>query len=283
MGVYLKNKPSSLNYIVSNSILQFLLMGVLSLWLLIPNMLDGLSNQDTGIIELNESANDDEIDQILILLNQENWIDKLSIKHISKEEAISIMQNEIDVNMMDRVKEDNPFRDVITFSTLSDNHLKNNFESLRKRMETQVSIGGIYNLEDAEIPNPSLVSRWSKTLAIPVSALIMLLGYLFLNSSIKSLLDSNHNMINSLSIYGSEPHFIKGIFRKKLLKETFIGWVIAIVLYILAFYLILAAMKVSFSDISIQLMALTVLLPLFLMSFFIYLSINKKINDLFKI
>jgi len=233
MGVYLKNKPSTVNYIVSSSILQFLLMGVLSIWLIFPNILENLGSQEVGLVELSDDVGDEEIDEVLILLNQEQWIDKLSIKHISQEEAISIMENEIDKEMIGRVREENPFRDIITFSSVDKNNLDSNFELLREKSKSEMDIAGIYNLAETPIQNKSIVSTLSKTISLPLALLIAILGFLFLNSGVQAMVDQNYKMLRSLLLYGSEPHYIKSMFRKALLKETFIGWVVGFILFIL--------------------------------------------------
>lgn len=282
MGVYLKNKPSRLNYIVSNGILQFLLIGVLAIWLLFPKLLGSLTYPDNGLVELNEGVGDEEIDQVLILLSQEKWIDKISIRHISREEALSIMGEEIDGLMLTRLEKENPFRDVITFSSNKELAITNEFELLRKKYQSESGISGVYNLANAADNHTPLVSSWSRAFSIPLALLIAFLAFLYLNSLVQSLIEKNLDMIKSLSSYGSEPSFIARKFRIKLIRETFIGWLLGFILFIVAFYLILSAVKVGFSDIRLEMIALTVLLPLLLMIIFIFISVNKKISNLSK-
>lgn len=277
MGVYLKNKPSTVNYIVSNGILQFLLMAILSIWLILPTLLENIGPQNTGLIELSEEVDDEDIDRILILLHGEEWIDKFSINHISKEDAISIMEEEIDASMKTRVVADMPLRDVIVFFTDSEISIPENFEDLKAKSKSESAISGIYHLDDAGLKKSSKVGSWSRLFSLPMSLLIALLTFLFLSSSVRSIIGTNKKMIKSLIDYGAEPSYTISMLRRNLSKETLVGWLLGLILFLMAFYLILMSIKMGFSDISLEMMALTIFLPLLLSLIFIQFAVKRRL------
>ena len=269
MGVHLKNNPSSLTTIVSESILQYLLMMVMALCILIPRLTEKPIVTGNTLVEFKQDASALDVEEVMQILADDTDIDQSSLVHITKSEAMDIMGAEVDAKMLDRISEKNPFRDVIRFSST---------KSLVRSDITSAAVSGVYTSENAQALKSTFLGRLSLRASILLAILSCILYYIYFSSFSKLLFLENKSMIQSLKLYGSDNHFIKSLFNKSTGKTTMIAWILGILLFILTIYLILGILQLGFRDISIMRLVAIVIAPFVLTLVVKYFMINKAIS-----
>lgn len=271
MGVYLKNNPSSLTTIVSESILQYLIMLTLAICAVIPNMESKPKNLTNTLIEFKADINGLDIDKVLEELEDLKIVNGQSIIHIPRSEAMEIMGEEIGESMLNRMDGRNPFCDIIRFSTSDHTEIETFFSA-------NSSIAGIYST-NASVSNENNNSgRFSRKYGIPLLIVSAILYYFYFYSFGKQLVAGNASMIKSLKLYGSENNYIRSLLNENRVKSTVLAWMISILLFILTIYLILGILGLGFADIGLGKLFAVVFITLLLTIVVKYLMINKAIS-----
>ena len=278
MGIFLKNKPSAINIIVSTAIVQFILMLMFGLLLIKPKLAHQTTGSQPFIIEFDQRADRDNISDVHQILTHSSAVDNSSINHITKEEAIALMASDIDNSMLERVKEDNPFRDIVEFVVAKDQ----NVDQLLDELNSEAMISGVYSSQVSTHRSGKLFRTIALVPALILGTLVCLLLYILLGALIESQILNNRGIISSLLTYGSDQGFVKSQVSITLTKQVFKGWLIGVVLFILVIYLFFNSLSQSFSDISSVRLLMVIILPLLLVLILKFLIVNLKFTKYIK-
>lgn len=260
MGVFLKNKPSSLNTIVGNAILMLILMLALSILLVIPSSIAKLSGGDIHLVEFGDKAVMADINKLKERLESSEQVNASSILYISKSEAKKLMSAEIDEEMLGRISTVNPFRDIIQFS-LNEN-LSGSETSILNLLSQNPLVTGVYNSSELNSGGTSLGGSMSKVLTTFLLLLFSLMAYIFYNTGISTLINENRKQLKSYSLYGAQDSFLESSLLKTQTNGVLRGWIIAVFLIFLLIYLFLGLIGLRITDISVVNLLITILLPL---------------------
>lgn len=255
MGVYLKNKPSSLTSVISESILQYILMLMLAMWLILPLVLDsGNPKVKTVILEFGPDVTAMQVEAVWDELADIENIIQSSLTPVYKEDAFNLMKDEMSEEMQKRLKADNPFRDMIKFD------LDHNLD-VETLIPDDMLLDGVY--ESQAIANngtkPGVISA---KVSVPFTIVSLILFLLYQQVSIKRQVADNVPIMSSLINYGANPDYTTQTIFSESRKASFFSWIIALLLFFLTFYLILGILAVEIGDLSIERILLVILLPL---------------------
>jgi len=278
MGVFLKNKPSAINIIVSTAIVQFILMLMFGLLFIRPTVVQQSTGSQAFIIEFDQLAGNDNISIVRQILAQSVVVDISSINHITKEDAIALMASDIDNSMLERVKEDNPFRDIVEFVVSEDEHSS----ELLDELNSAAMVAGVYSGQVSNKRSGSLFRKIALIPALILGALVCLLLYILLGALIESQILNNRGIISSLLTYGSDQGFVKSQVSSVITNQVFKGWLIGVVLFIFVIYLFFSSISQSFNDISIVRFLIVIILPLLLVLILKFLIVNLKFSKYIK-
>ncbi len=278
MGVFLKNKPSAINIIVSTAIVQFILMLMFGLLFLRPTVVQQSTGSQAFIIEFDQLAGNDNISIVRQILAQSVVVDISSINHITKEDAIALMASDIDNSMLERVKEDNPFRDIVEFVVSEDE----DSSELLDELNSAAMVAGVYSGQVSNKRSGSLFRKIALIPALILGALVCLLLYILLGALIESQILNNRGIISSLLTYGSDQGFVKSQVSSVITNQVFKGWLIGVVLFIFVIYLFFSSISQSFNDISIVRFLIVIILPLLLVLILKFLIVNLKFSKYIK-
>jgi len=233
------------------------------------------------VAEMVPSSSNDEVETILDILSASERIESSSIEHITKEDALQIMNKDIDSQLLERVKGDNPFRDIVRFGFKPDISSEEK-QLMKQKLSNESSISGIYELDQGSTESGTFLKAMTMKSAIPLTILCLVLYTIYMISLIRSLIVGNKEMFSSFSLYGSKLGFLKNIVHQSTRMETFKGWIVSIFLFILLIYLILGNLDLGFTDISISKIALVIIIPLITTFVIKYIVIENLLSKYLK-
>jgi len=225
-----KTKPNHIFTIVCISIV-FFLIGMIGLVLIHSNnFLRLLENNLVAMVELDASLESDELKLLKTNLASNPIIEKGSVKFVSKDDALQIMQAELGNELA--VSGDNPFFNSLTFKILPKHR---NRESLKKLRAELTSKTGILNFHYPERIARQFSSFISTFILISIGIVLLFLGlgvYLIINT-IKLSLYANRFLIKNMQIVGAPWQFIRQPFIRAGLINGVISSLIALSLIVL--------------------------------------------------
>ncbi len=242
MSLFFKNSSSYSPIIVSEGILQYLLMLIMALWWVIPAL---YSSQTTSkgvvLVELEDYMGPNDAKALISQFKSDKSIIPSTVTYISKEEAISIMANEVDSQLLNQSEKENPFRDVVRFEIAS--------EISQEDIMTKAGVHEIY-IENNR-GSSSLIKRLSLNSSIPLTIVTAILFFTFIKMNISNLITENKRQITSLAHYGADHKTLAKGLQQFTNQASFRAWFIAIFLFVCTFYLLLGILDTNISNISV--------------------------------
>ncbi len=242
MSLFFKNSSSYSPLVVSEGILQYLLMLIMALWWVIPAM---YSSQTTSkgvvLVELEDYMGPNDVKALMSQFKSDKNFISSTVTYISKEEALTIMANDLDSQLLKQSEKDNPFRDVIRFEIAD--------EINQEDIITKAGVHEMY-IENNN-GSSSLIKRLSLNSSIPLTIITAILFFTFIKMSISNLITENNAQISSLAKYGAEPKtLVKGL-QQFINRTIFRAWFIAVFLFVCTIYLLLGILDTNISNISV--------------------------------
>jgi len=277
-----ENKPSNVNTIVSSGILQYLFMIVLaySLFSFADSPSTSTQQIGTGLVEFNEEAVKTEVDAILSFLGSSSLVNKRYINHLTKTDAIEFMSEDIDANLLETLARDNPFRESISFQMNNSSEIER--KALKEKITSNSSVDGVYfKINPVTQSNMNTLPSDKSSLFTLFIPLIIIL-VIYLSSLVRRVLSSNKALIRSLALYGSEDVYLKSGLLSKLSFQVLLGWIVALLLFILSFYLIFGNLAVHFANINIRNIFIVIVLPLILSITILFVLFQMKFSNYLK-
>ncbi len=279
MGVYLKNKPSYLNSIVSNGIIQWVLMLMLAALMMFSLLSGHQSSQNIQLVEFNSEVTSEELQSVLDRLKTSELVDRSSIIHHTKEAALQLMKDEMNGGVLEKLALTNPYRDIIEFSYLQDNAQTQSFGSY---LAEDNAISGIYDSSTQSGTSNAMALSFGMLPKLLLGVLLLLISYFFFSSSIRALIEENKQIVRSLIIYGSDNSYITSLFSKFQVCSVIRGWILAFVLFIPVIYLLINLLGLRIADISVTNLILAVIFPLLLVILMNYIIVKIKLTKFLK-
>lgn len=276
MSIHLKNKSSQLNILVSSSILQLLIMGLLS-YLILNALFQHQNRTEVALVELTDTHSTLTKEEVIETLKSfGNSISSMEI--IDKEAALELMSKEFSEDINFGTLEGNPFKDIIQFE-FDTQQADFAFGTIKEKLEIINGVAGVFTGPSAAVHNGILSqAKWSKLFFVLIFLVIIIMAYIYYASKSSEFVTNNKDVIHSLSIYGSRPTYIKSLFKTYLFNISFKAWMMSLVLFFLCFYLLLAKLGMRISEIGHSKLIIVLILPLMLTYVINYMLINSKLN-----
>ena len=274
MGLFLKNKSSHINTIVTSSLFHFMIMVVLAS-ILFGHLLRNANNKETILVEMAENAPPTANDQVWAKI-EELGLDQFEF--IPKEESIKLLQQELGENVL--LDSSNPLKDL--FHILLDPN-SDNKASIKSGIKSVVGVAEIYepagsSIEEAVVSSSSLSSLIKGLLLFVIS----ILSWIYFNSKAAEVIESSREVITSFSLYGAKPKYFKSSLRKFVFGISIKSWILGLLLFLLLFHLTLSHFGHGISDISNSKILIIVFAPLFLLLIVNNVLISNKLDHCLK-
>ena len=219
---FISTKPNYIYAIISVS-LVLLLLGFYSLVLLNANQL--ITNYQERldiIVEIEKSAKMPEILQFKAQLKRTAYIKEESIQHISKEEAVKLLEKDFGEDFV-KLDMANPLFDVITFNTVASYTNVDSLAVLKERLKAKGLVRDVLYQE-------SLVDNIAKNveklgfIALAISLFFIFVAIYLIHNTIKLALYANRFLIKNMELVGASWEFIS---RPYLLRSLWNGLISA--------------------------------------------------------
>lgn len=279
MGILLKNKSSKLNALVSSSLLQLLLMGLLS-YLVLNALYQYKTRAQVALVELSDTHSAATSEEVLATLTRYG----AAIAHveiIDKEAAMKLMSEEFSTDINFGTIEGNPFKDIVQFEYDTQSSLVD-LKTIKESLESIDGVDGIYAAMSSSSQGieegPLAQSQWSKVFFWLIFIAILVMAVIYYASKSSEYIEDNRDMIHSLTIYGSKPPYIRSLFKSYLHDISIKAWMLSLVLFFLCFYLLLTKLGLRITDIGHWKLIIVLILPLLLAYIINYRLLYTKLN-----
>ena len=242
MSLILKNSSSRSSNVVSEGILQYLLMVLIVLWWVGPELFTSTKpSRGIVLIELEDYMGPNDIEGLLNQFKSDVNIVKSSVEYISKDKAISMMEDEINSELLKESGIGNPFRDVVRFEM-----------SNKINREDIITKAGIHEVfMDQSTSSSPAIKGLSLSAMVPLTIISLIILVLYLKRSIAEIASSNKEILDSFSTYGAESQYIKQSLIQSVTQVSLRAWFIAILLFVCTIYLLLGILDIKIVNISV--------------------------------
>lgn len=183
------------------------------------------------IVELTENSDKDHKSEVITFLNAYEGVIRNSVEYIDKEEALKIMEKELN-DLFFINQENNPFYNLVRFNVSAQYHSQSYFEKIRDKLQ---QIEGVHNVY---IQNSFFEAVRNKLFkfglyALVLAILLMLFAITIIYNTIHMALYADKDDIATMKLIGADWFFIKKPYLKQGFKIGLISSFIASVLLIL--------------------------------------------------
>ncbi len=261
MSLSLKNSSSNSSKVVSEGILQYLLMLIIALWWIIPGI-DTSTAPSKGIIlvELEDYMGPSDIEGLLNQFKSDENIIASTVEYIPKHKALALMEGELNSQLLSEAGINNPFRDVVRFE------MSNNIG--RDDILTKAGIHDVFIQEVRT--STSIIKGLSLGFAIPLTIVFCILLIVYFKRYISEIVGSNKEVFESFMTYGAESQYVRQSLNQSVTKVSLRAWFIAILLFVCTIYLLLGILDIKIINFSIVKLVVCTLI-----SFIIVLLIKR--------
>jgi len=197
-----KSKPSHLYSSISVAIVMFLL-GMFVLILLHSHNLTNLIKEKMNIVvELSESA---DAEKLVHQIQSNERIRSNSVTYIPKEEALETMGSNLQINFD---KENNPFRDIITFNVKAEHYSVATLKSIKQVLEKDAQIQSVY-YEDLTIKNIRTNLNKVAYTVFFIGLVFVFLAVVIIQNTINLSMYADRWEIKTMELVGAKWNFIK--------------------------------------------------------------------------
>jgi len=280
MGLFLSNKASHINTIVTSSLFHLMIMAALAS-LLLGDMFNKSANSETILVEMAENAPPTANDNVWAKIRELGLEDQFEF--IPKEESIKLLQADLGEDIL--LDENNPLRDLFQIVMKP-----SDYDSKATMMDSLRGVEGVEQIFEQKASStgeaPIAIGGSSNKL-IPLvkgflSLIIGILTWIYFKSKASEIISSSKEVIASLSLYGTKPAYFKGKLRKFIFGITFKSWLLSLLLFLLLFHLTLTHFGHGISDISISKILIIVFAPLFILLVLNNVLISRKLDHSLK-
>ena len=274
------NKGSSKYAVLSLGIALFLFMFFFTFLFLGDQMSSGTPSKTVVLYELKKGHPANALE---LLTHDIKVIETLDIAHsemISKDKAPDFFKEELDVKLIELIKKDNPFKDILKFEINGD--LSNNeLQSLRMLKSKNDNFVSDVRIEYSKQNFNPIQDGLSKVL-IPFLAICLIFCVVIVTGSINSDLSLNKLSIQKSAIAGVHPKVLYNNVRAIMLSNFVKSIILALVLYFLTFYLISRYLGVNFSDFGLYIFVKPIFTSILLILVGLILLTHYKVSNFLK-
>lgn len=230
------------------------------------------------IIELSKSAQDSDTNLIQKELKKSDLVDVQSIEFISKNKALSYFGEEIKGELTEKIKQENPFNDLLIFS-LSESVSKSVKDSFLVPFKINPIVASINDIspKKGSILSSGSASGVGSKIFYGLS-IVLILYVLSIGLSMDFV--RNKDSLIALIKNGKDPSDLKRNYQKKGVMLGLKTWIIGVFLFILTFYLIKTAFGVEIIKFGFQNLVIVSVSTLALVIFTLQMVIAKKVDNL---
>lgn len=273
MPNYFKNINDLIVLIAFVMISLILLFATSGLFLIGPAKKE-IINQLPVLLELDKNSDESEVIKHLKSLPS---IDQNTIEFIPKDHVSEVYGDQIDGALLERLKSNDIFKNIIKFSFNKDS--VNSLNSAR--YETLSVIPGVAtvtgNMSSYTATSPSNPLKYKLLYLLPLFIALIIIW-----SVITLSFERNKSDIRALLTSGGNPGFV----RKQLSRKAYLigikAWIVAVFLFLLGFYLLNRAVGLNFSNFNVIRLFLVLFIPLAIVILFSGLLISNLIKSLLK-
>jgi len=279
-----KNKSNQFYVILSISIVLFFLGLFFLIILHSQNVVHILKEKAVHVIELEKSANSQQVKALTSYLEGQEMVISSSVEHVSKEAALKTLDLDSENSFFN--SELNPFSDVVIYSIqgVYDNNLE-----IAEQVEKMDGVSRQYaqNIYYNQVKSNMFKLGWI-VLIVAICFCILAIALVF--STMNLQLYADRFEIKTMELVGAEDSFIKKPYLQHGIKVGLLSGILSAILLVLAFFFLGFTSDFMASILQIKWLVLCVL-ALIILSVVILVGSNrillsrylsKQANDLYK-
>lgn len=200
-----KKKPTQFYATLSTSIVLVLIAVFLLVFFHADNIENIVKENVNILVELQDNIPSGQKNHLLKVISGYPEVINTSVELVSKEKAMSLMSGE---NSIVTVLEENPFKDIIKFNLHHDNYNNNTIEKIKKDIEFEKGVLGVYHeSESLSLIKSNLKKVSLGILILAVCFIVLAMAIIF--NTIKLTLYSDLKEIQTMQMVGATTFFIK--------------------------------------------------------------------------
>jgi len=203
-------------------------MGVYLLIITHISNLENIINEKTPfVIELADDLSDTALNALLEDLKSRDYIRTSTIEHISKEEGLQMLENQMG-NAIFEDSADNPLKDVIRFFLEADFIRKGEAPAFKSELMAKSTVENAF-FEFQEIGAMKSNLRKFNYIFLIAGLVFISISLLLIYYNLKLVLRGDRKMLRTMELVGASPGFIKMPYIKKSLQIGLLSGIINVV------------------------------------------------------
>lgn len=222
----LRARPNYFYAILSVSLVLFLL-GLFGLIAIQANRLVTLFKERINVLaELQDGTETDAIDRLKTRLENSYFVKPNSVAFISREEAAKDMAESFGEDFL-KLDLPNPFYDVITFNLQAEYVQTDSLRRIRRRLEQEPAITGVYYQETLVEEIGGNISRIG-LISLVAGLFFIVVAVTLIHNTIRLALYANRFIIRNMELVGASWEFISRPYLLRSLRHGLLSAAIAI-------------------------------------------------------
>ena len=258
-----------------------ILMVILSI-AIFSNVLLELSLYNSPVVlDLKDDIDKTQKDRLIKFLHNDAIVNQSSIEYIDKSVSSEHIGKMIDSSLHQKIDSLNVFKDLILFKIKQQSNKSNIREEFLDILKEMDGISEINTAADSILDQSSWM-RNARILSIPIILFFTIILILIIRSLVNNNLDMNKKTLQTLSLVGQTKRSIFNSYLNQTAKVLLRSWILAVLLFLLFFYLLISRFNISFYDIGDIKLITVLILPLIIFILTIAAISNSIIRESLK-
>lgn len=207
-------KPTQFYATLSTSIVLVLIALFLLIFFHASNITNIVKENINILVELESNLPTGQINHLKSILSSDKDIIPSSIQFLSKEDAMTMMSKELNINTE---TEDNPFKDLLQFNLRHESYSDSKIQNIKSKVELEKGVLGLfYENDSVDLVKTNLEKISLAILLLAICFIILALAIIF--NTIQLTLHADVKKIKTMQMVGAEKSFIK----RPYLKNAFV-------------------------------------------------------------
>lgn len=223
-------------YLTLVSLVIMLLLGAMLFGsILLARQLPSLFQEQIKLLaEMQPSASAEQIDEVVNYLKRHPDTQGESVQHISKDEALTIMEEAMGSQIL-LADMTNPFQDVVEFKMKGEEFTPEKVEGLRDAMKNKFAVAEVYYPQEVMGTAGSMITQLANFLLICFLGLLILV-FVLIHQIMRLNILANRFMIKTMEIVGATRKFIIRPFIREAGKLAMMAGLISCGIFVAILY-----------------------------------------------
>ncbi len=208
-----KSRPTQFYATLSTSIVLVLISLFLLIFFHSTNITNIVKENINILVELEDDLPSGQVEHIKTYISSLEGVMPGSVRFVSKDEAMKMMSRDLNLGEM---KEDNPFKDLISFNLNSMSYTDTRIAEIKSKTELEKGVIGLYyENESVDLIRTNLERVSLAILLLALCFVVLALAIIF--NTVKLTLYADMKQIRTMKMVGAGRSFIK----KPYLQDAF--------------------------------------------------------------